>query len=119
MTLMRALLRWQLFAVPVLPLWLLVGFGFFGGGAGAFFLLFLGAAILLVFLAVLAGVVGMLVGNGLPRLYHPVFNVARFADASRDGFFLVIRADDPRYDSEATRQVLLDLGPLFVDEVPA
>ncbi|MGA0566289.1 MFS transporter permease [Rathayibacter sp. KR2-224] len=56
MTLMRALLRWQLFAVPVLPLWLLVGFGFFGGGAGAFFLLFLGAAILLVFLAVLAGV---------------------------------------------------------------
>ena len=55
MVLRRALLRWQLFAVPVLPLWLLVGFGVFGGGAGGFFLLFLGSGVLFVFLAVLAG----------------------------------------------------------------
>jgi hypothetical protein len=54
MMLRRALLRWQLFAVPVLPLWLFVGFGVFGR-AGGFFLLFLGAAVLFVFLAVLAG----------------------------------------------------------------
>ena len=59
----------------------------------------------------------MLLGNGLPQLYHPVFNVARFAEASRDGFFLVIRADDPHYDD--ARQALLDLAPLSVDEVPA
>ncbi|GAB3613600.1 MFS transporter [Humibacter ginsengisoli] len=55
MALRRALLRWQLFAVPVLPLWLLVGFGVFGGGVGGFFLLFLGSGVLFVFLAVLAG----------------------------------------------------------------
>ncbi len=55
MVLRRALLRWQLFAVPVLPLWLLVGFGVFGGGVGGFFLLFLGSGVLFVFLAVLAG----------------------------------------------------------------
>jgi hypothetical protein len=67
--------------------------------------------------AVLAGVVGMLAGNGLPRLYHPVFNVVRFARASRDGFFVVILADDPRYDG--ARQALTDLAPLSVDEVPA
>lgn len=69
--------------------------------------------------AVLAGVIGLLVENGLPRLYHPVFNVARFAQASRDGFFLVIRADDPQYQGDNARQALIDLAPLSIDEVPA
>ena len=55
MMLRRALLRWQLIAIPVLPLWLLVGWGVFGAGAGGFFLLFLGSVVLFVFLAVLAG----------------------------------------------------------------
>ena len=49
----RALLRWQLIAIPVLPLWLLIGYGIFGGGAGGFFLLFLGSAVLFVFQAVM------------------------------------------------------------------
>jgi hypothetical protein len=56
MVLRRAILRWQLFAIPVLPLWLLVGFGVFGGGAGGFFLLFIAAVVLFAFLAVLAGI---------------------------------------------------------------
>lgn len=51
----RALLRWQLYAVPVLPLWLLIGYGFFGGGPAGFFVLFLSTGVLLVFLAVVAG----------------------------------------------------------------
>ncbi|HWD62982.1 MAG TPA: MFS transporter [Humibacter sp.] len=51
----RALLRWQLIAIPVLPLWLLIGYGIFGGGAGGFFLLFLGSAVLFAFQAVIAG----------------------------------------------------------------
>ncbi|MHA7986869.1 MFS transporter [Rathayibacter sp. CAU 1779] len=50
----RALLKWQLVAVPVLPLWLMVGFGVFGG-SGGFFLLFLGAGVLFLFLGALAG----------------------------------------------------------------
>jgi hypothetical protein len=54
MVLRRALTRWQLFAIPVLPLWLLVGFGVFGSGGG-FFLTFLGSGVLFVLLAVLAG----------------------------------------------------------------
>jgi hypothetical protein len=54
MMLRRAVLRWQLFAVPVLPLWLLVGFGVFGG-RGGFFLVFLGAGVLFAFLAAVAG----------------------------------------------------------------
>jgi hypothetical protein len=63
MVLRRAILRWQLFAIPVLPLWLLVGFGVFAGGAGGFFLLFIAAVVLFAFLAVIAG---------LTRLRPPV-----------------------------------------------
>ena len=72
-----------------------------------------------ILFASFAAVIGMLVLNGLPRPYHPVFNVKRFERASQDAFFLVIEAGDPKFDLEATRTFLAGLGAksvVVVDE---
>ncbi len=70
-----------------------------------------------VLFASLAGVVGMLVLNGLPRPYHPVFNAPRFELASRDRFFLCIESADRQFDAAATRTFLASLGPREVTDV--
>jgi hypothetical protein len=70
-----------------------------------------------IFFAALSAVLGMLALNGLPMPYHPVFNVPRFALASRDRFFLLIEARDPQFDPEATRRFLEELGADGIWEV--
>jgi hypothetical protein len=67
--------------------------------------------------AALSAVLGMLALNGLPMPYHPVFNVDRFALASRSRFFLCIESHDRQFDVDRTRQFLESLGPREVSAV--
>lgn len=68
--------------------------------------------------AALAAVLGMLILNGLPQLYHPVFNAPDFDFATRNRFFLCVRSDDPRFDPGALHGLLETLKPLRIVEVP-
>lgn len=74
-----------------------------------FELTILGAALFCVF--------GMLAMNGLPAPYHPVFNVQRFALATRDRCFLLIKARDRQFDLAKTKIFLQSLQAREVSEV--
>jgi hypothetical protein len=69
--------------------------------------------------AALFAVCGMLILNGLPQLYHPLFNVAAFELASRNRFYLCVRCSDRKYDALEVERHLASLDPLLVQEVPA
>jgi hypothetical protein len=72
---------------------------------------------LTILFAGFTAVFGMLFLNGLPRPYHPVFNVPRFALATREKFFLLIESADPRFDYEKTREFMAGLDPQEVFDV--
>ena len=67
--------------------------------------------------AALTAVLGMLALNGLPQPFHPVFNVPRFALASRNRFFLCIESRDPKFNINDTRAFLESLGAREVNVV--
>ena len=72
-----------------------------------------------ILFAGLAAVLGMLALNGLPMPYHPVFNVPRFAFATKDRFFLMVFSTDPKFNAVDTRRFLEGLSPRSISEVPS
>lgn len=74
---------------------------------------------LAVLCGALAAFVAALAGNRLPDLWHPVFEAPDFDLASRNRFFLCLRADDPQFDEHATPAWLDALQPLKRVEVRA
>jgi hypothetical protein len=72
-----------------------------------------------ILLGGLTAAIGMLLLNGLPMPYHPVFNVERFVNASRSKFFICIESADPQFDRVRTANFLESLGAEEVAEVSA
>lgn len=65
---------------------------------------------LTVLFAAIAGLIGMLWSNGLPKPYHPVFNEPEFKLASQTRFFLCIEASDHVFQADEVRQFFHSLG---------
>ena len=72
---------------------------------------------LTILFAAISSVLGLMALCGLPMPYHPVFNVPRFALASRNRFFLCIESTDPLFDHDRTVEFLESLEPREVSEV--
>ena len=72
---------------------------------------------LTVLFSAMFAVGGMLVLNGLPRPYNPLFYSRHFERASDDAFFLHVAASDPSFEAEATEGLLRQLGALRVEMI--
>lgn len=72
---------------------------------------------LMILFAAFTAAACVVVLNGLPQPYHPVFNAPNFERASVDRFFLCIEANDPQFSTEKTRLFLEGLKPAQVSEV--
>jgi hypothetical protein len=73
----------------------------------------------MVLFAVSACILAMLLLNRLPKLNHPVFDIERFGLASLDRFFLVLDADDEKFDRGRSRALLRRLGAVRIEAMPA
>jgi len=72
---------------------------------------------LAVLFAAFAAVIGMFLFNGLPRLYHPVFQHSRFERATDDKFLLAIEADPADFDTFGAAEALRTLGGKHVEVI--
>ncbi|HEX8520767.1 MAG TPA: DUF3341 domain-containing protein [Tepidisphaeraceae bacterium] len=70
-----------------------------------------------ILLAAMTAVFGMLMLNKLPMLYNPVFKSERFRRVTNDRFFLVIDAEDPRFDERETEELMRSLNPISIERL--
>lgn len=72
---------------------------------------------LTILFGAISAVLGMLILNRLPRLYHPLLKNKRFTRVTHDRFFIVIECDDPQYSEEKTRRLLESTGSTHLELV--
>ena len=71
-----------------------------------------------ILFAGLSACFGMLAMNGLPSLYHPLFNAPNFRNgATDDKFFLCLESTDPKFEVAEAVAYLESFAPASVVEV--
>jgi hypothetical protein len=64
-----------------------------------------------------ATIIGMFILNGLPMHYHPVLKYPNVDRATNDLFYIVIESRDPKFDPQATRALLAEIGGQAITEL--
>ncbi|WP_438479456.1 DUF3341 domain-containing protein [Oleiharenicola lentus] len=64
-----------------------------------------------------ATIFGMFFLNKLPMHYHPVLKAPQFVRALDDRFYIVIEANDPKFNATATRELLANAGGKDIAEL--
>jgi len=64
-----------------------------------------------------ATIIGMFILNKLPMHYHPVMKAPQFVRATDDRFYIVIEANDPKYNPTQTRALLQQIGGKDIVEI--
>jgi hypothetical protein len=66
--------------------------------------------LLMIILSTIASITGMTTLCLLPRLHHPLFEWDDFSRATHDKFFIVIEANDPKFNEKNTAELLRAAG---------
>jgi hypothetical protein len=66
--------------------------------------------LLMIILSAIMSIVGMTTLCLLPRLHHPLWEWDAFNRATHDKFFIVIEANDPRFNEKTALDLLREIG---------
>jgi len=66
--------------------------------------------LLMIILSAIMSIVGMVVLGMLPRLHHPLWEWEAFTRATHDKFFIVLEANDPRFNEKSAVDLLREIG---------
>ena len=66
--------------------------------------------LLMIILSAIMSIVGMTILCFLPRLQHPLWEWDAFNRATHDKFFIVIEANDPRFNEKTAVDLLREIG---------
>lgn len=66
--------------------------------------------LLMIILSAIMSIVGMTTLCLLPRLHHPLWEWEDFTRATHDKFFIVIEANDPRFNEKNAVDLLREIG---------